>query len=295
MRTWYDGESEYLRERGLVPEGAADPFGYLGTPRGMVQTPLGPRYERRLGLCAYVTRSSENEKLIALCTTTYVTQASCPRPGDGVSPRPCPLYHGGCYGEHGHASLSVRELNESAGCTSAEKIASEEAQRIREYADDLSRMGLCPQPIRLHTVGDCPTPGAARLVAGASGSYIERTGAPVWTYTHAWNVPRSAWGRVSTLLSVHGVSEAAEALEHGYAPAMIVQKFAHGGKAYPLGKGVTGLPCPTFVSHKSCPECRLCWYDGNLRKNRLVILFLPHGSGGKQAAKRTCPGTCSIK
>jgi hypothetical protein len=82
------------------------------------------------------------------------------------------------------------------------------------------------RPLRLHTVGDCRTDEAARIVAAAAERYMDAGGGPVWTYTHAWRlVDRASWGRVSVLASCETPEQVELARARGYATAIVVDEF----------------------------------------------------------------------
>jgi hypothetical protein len=80
--------------------------------------------------------------------------------------------------------------------------------------------------MRLHTVGDCRTDEAAKIVAAAAERYMDAGGGPVWTYTHAWRlVDRASWGRVSVLASCETPEQVELARARGYATAIVVDEF----------------------------------------------------------------------
>lgn len=253
------------------------------------------------GTLAIAVGRSLNQK-IGLAATTYAAQGSCPLS--------CPFIDGGgCYAETGQLGKFVTgPLNEaSAGADdiSSYAIAVAEAEAI----DDLDPPpGL---PMRLHTVGDCSTEEAVLIVAEAVDRWIERGGGPVWTYTHAWrSVPRVAWGRVSVLASCESPDDVVLAQERGYAPSIVVDEFAPGGKLYTFavqpaprsdpelapalnGDGVRGqrsgsgdapvtsvpvLPCPAQThAGVTCSSCRLCMDDIGLMERGYAIGFEVHG------------------
>lgn len=200
-------------------------------------------------------------------SATYVSQNSCPAT--------CPFRNAGCYAESGHTAFTTRKVNASEVVT-PESIAEVEAGAIR---------GLSGQyPLRLHVVGDCSTEAAARIVAEAADEYASRHDMPVWTYTHAHDVPRNAWGKVSVLRSCENLTQISQAHADGYATAMVVPEF-ESDKAYPLENGFVGIPCPHQTGKvKGCKNCGLCQNDEKLHANKRVVLFAAHGSRKKMVA-----------
>lgn len=204
------------------------------------------------GRLAFAQNPSSNAKLGG-AATTHAAQESCPDEcvfRDG----------GGCYAETGRQGMFVtRPLNEHAtevGATALD-VAAEEADAIDDIDVVLGR------PLRLHTVGDCATDWAARMVSRAAERYMERGGGPVWTYTHGWrNVARESWGRVSVIASCETAAEIHEARKRHYAAALVVEEF-QGRRAYEVG-GEKIIPCPAQTSHRTCTECRLCFDDSRL-------------------------------
>lgn len=194
-------------------------------------------------------------------SATWVAQASCPDS--------CPFRGAGCYAETGRSGMHTRRINaaEAKGDYNALELARMEAQAI----DGLSGKN----PLRIHVVGDCKTVGAAKTVAAAAARYAAKHNQKVWTYTHATNVPRAAWGPVSILRSCQTMGEVKEAHKRGWATALVVAGFKS-EKAYSLGDGFTGIPCPYQTGKtKSCVDCGLCLDDQKLRDRKLVILFGP--------------------
>lgn len=214
------------------------------------------------GTLAIAVAKSHNAK-IGVAATTYAAQTSCPSDcvfKDG----------GGCYAEAGSVGKFVTApLNEAAN--SVEHTPSDVALAEAHALDDLE---VVPgRPLRLHTVGDCPTEEAARFVASAAAWYRARGGGPVWTYTHAWRtVPRAAWGDVSVLASCETPADAELARSRGYATAMVVEEFGDDR----LSDGV--LPCPSQTRGVPCSECRLCFDDRGLFERGYSIGFELHGT-----------------
>lgn len=265
----------------------------------------------RQGALATAVPASHNEKL-GRAATTHAAQQSCPSDcvfRDG----------GGCYAETGaQGKFVTMPLNESAteqGATALD-VAFAEATAIDE-------MGVEPgAPMRLHTVGDCSTDEAARIVSAACERYMQRGGGKVWTYTHAWRlVAREAWGAVSVLASCETVADAQLAHVRGYASAIVVEKF-EGEKLYkiegeepPLNLDNPGesvretvirqepsslsvLPCPAQTRHRTCSDCGLCFNDERLLASGLTIGFEIHGLNvTKRAARQSLrsPGDPMIR
>lgn len=218
-------------------------------------------------MIAKAVARSTNEK-IGDCATTYAAQASCPSScvfKDG----------GGCYAEYGRMAVGLTNpLNRGAALVEATPldVAEAEALAIDEMAT------LRKRPLRLHTVGDCATDEAARIVAAAAERYMDRGGGPVWTYTHAWrDVDRASWGRVSVLASCENVADVAEARARGYAPSIVVEEFAD-RKRYSDSECEL-LPCPAQTTENvACSSCRLCMDDQGLLERGYAIAFAVHGS-----------------
>jgi hypothetical protein len=221
------------------------------------------------GLLALATAHSKNEK-IGDCATTYAAQTSCPTS--------CAFFNGGgCYAENGRLYTGVtKPLNGAAALAGASPVdvAREEAAAI----DGLDLQDLQGRPMRLHTVGDCRTDQAARIVAAASERYMKRGGGPVWTYTHAWRlVDRASWGRVSVLASCETAEQVELARARGYAPSIVVDEFAACTRH--VHSGVEILPCPAQTKPGvTCSSCRLCMNDDGLRGRGYAIAFEIHGT-----------------
>ena len=229
-----------------------------------------------LAIAVPVSRDSK----IGMASATHAAQASCPAD--------CPI-RAECYAGFGTQSYTTRRLNRAAQAweratgrrPSALDVARVEARAIRAMR---SRLDL-----RLHIVGDGATRAAARELRSAGEWYMDRTGARVWTYSHAWRrVERADWGRISVLASVENLADARAAMRRGWAAACIVAAFPANGKAYVDGTGrnaVTVIPCPNQVAKTrgdarpiQCVDCRLCLDDAALLARRAVIGFEPHGT-----------------
>lgn len=207
---------------------------------------------------AFAVERSANAKLGNASTTYASVRSTCPAS--------CALRDAGCYVQDGPVSWAIRQLSPDALPIDA---AREEAAAI----DDLSGR----RPLRLHTSGDCATPGAARAVSDAAQRYRARHGSPVWTYTHAWrDVPRNAWGAVSVLASCETPGDATQATRAGYAVAMACET-ADDGLERAREADLRGVPCPAQTHGRTCDTCRLCCRDDALRAAHVAVLFVAHG------------------
>jgi transposase-like protein len=203
------------------------------------------------GTLAIATASSKNSKL-GDAATTYAAQTSCPTG--------CPFFDGGgCYAEAGSiGKFLTAPLNAAA--------------KARAHtAVDVARV-VSGRVLRLHTVGDCASDEAARIVAAAAERYQARGGGAVWTYTHAWRqVLRGSWGQVSVLASCETAADVREARARGYATALVVEEFSR-EQRHQLGPdagnaaGADILPCPQQTSKRTCTDCRLCFDDKKLHQ-----------------------------
>ena len=208
-------------------------------------------------------------------SATYVSQGSCPLScafhPEGDNP-------GACYANGGHTSITTRRMNASA-TVKPHELAKAEAAEI----DALKASG---QPLRLHVVGDCRTDASARTVSAAADRFESRGGGRAYTYTHAWrSVAPVSWGGVSVLASVESVADAARASAKGYASAMVVPDAHPSQRAHPIGRGLTGVPCPQQTGRaRDCERCRLCFDSDGLHARGQVILFAAHGSVKKVRA-----------
>jgi len=219
-------------------------------------------------------------------SATYTSQISC-HPG-------CPWRGSGCYAEQGLTAFTTNRLNRAAVNleVTPRDVAIAEASAIDNLRGTL--------PLRLHVVGDCPDAETSGIVAQAAERYRTRTGAPVWTYTHTPDVPRQVWGSVSILRSCDTPDQIPGEHERGYACALVVPDKFTNNRLVDCGGGFRGIPCPQQTGTKpDCVSCRLCWRDGYLHSNRLVILFQPDGrtEGKIRDAKRRLadPGARGIR
>jgi len=221
------------------------------------------------GILAIAVAKSNNAK-IGDCATTYAAQASCPSS--------CVFFNGGgCYAENGRLYTGVtKPLNEAAEYSHADPhtVALEEAAAI----DALYGSTIEGRPMRLHTVGDCRTDEAARIVAAAAERYMDRGGGTVWTYTHAWRlVDRESWGRVSVLASCETAEQVELARARGYATSLVVDGFRDASRYSHSGADI--VPCPAQTRDDvTCSSCRLCMNDTGLRARGYSIGFEIHGT-----------------
>lgn len=270
---------------------------------------------------------------------TNVSQASCPDGRNNASGFRCPLYDSGCYAEEGTQAVAhTKYLNEAAGISrlatgkdpsksryTPEDVAEDEAAVLR-LAHPFWELLRLNNGVRLHVVGDCVTPAAARTVGSAarlfaegrlSGAGVREGGAPdaknVWNYTHGWrDVPRSAWpGEISVLASCDTVDDLEDAHRRGYGTCVVVPDYLQkkmGEQVVTLGKAMTTengfrlIPCPHEVAAKNnklervwCLECKLCLRDGFLHRTRSAIAFAAHGQGNNPKSKRTVSQLINIE
>lgn len=201
---------------------------------------------------------------------THASQASCPPD--------CPLMGHGCFAEYGKQLWHTRRLNAATPRKSTPSaIAAREARAL-----DVLHVHA-GAPLRLHVVGDCRTPRAARILADSAARYRARGGGPVFTFTHGYKrVARADWGTVSVLASVHTVRQAKVATRKGYAVAITTPSFAEGQRRAKAA-GLRGVPCPAQTTGTDCERCRLCMRADTLHRVGTAILFDPHGAGKAKA------------
>lgn len=216
---------------------------------------------------AKAVENSSNRKLSVAgkVSVTMVSQASCPTT--------CPFYKSGCYAESGPQGIHTSRLNKSEE-KDVLQIAKEEAKAI------LALTGK--NNLRLHVVGDCTTDDSAKEVSSAAEIHMSKNNKKVWTYTHAHNVERKSWGKVSVLRSCENITQVKKATEEGFASCIVVSEFKK-NTAYKLDNEYTGIPCPQQTGKAAdCESCKLCWNDIKLHKSKRVILFSAHGTGKKK-------------
>jgi hypothetical protein len=141
------------------------------------------------------------------------------------------------------------------------------------------------RPLRLHVVGDATSDETARLLSDAAFKHSFKGGQPVWTYTHGWrNVSRYSWGTVNVLASCENMHDVRDAWNRQYAACLTVPE--HESKMSYWKEGFRVIPCPQQTVGVKCTDCRLCFNDMRLRKNRQVIAFEAHGAQ-KKVVQRT--------
>lgn len=203
---------------------------------------------------------------------------------ESTCPSSCPLKDEGCYAQLSFVGMQVTRLdNEAIGMT-AIQVAKAEAKAI----DESYNGGSIPsnRSMRLHVSGDSRTLTGSKLINSAVGRWKVRGGGDCWSYTHAWkNIPRNIWSNVSMLASVSSISEAEEAKNNGYAPAIVVSEHIS-DKAYLLdGSDIKWIPCPAQTKGIGCTDCKLCFNADRLFKDNFGIAFEAHGVK-KNAVKR---------
>lgn len=209
-----------------------------------------------------LVEASENLKL-GLAAATYAAQTTCPPT--------CPLRKAGCYAEKAFVGFTTRRINaEAAGVVTAGELAAFEAELIDGATARL--------PLRVHVVGDCPTPEAARLVGGAMARYDKRGArhlAKAWTYTHSWRAQTPGdWQGANVLASCDTPAQAHAAKAAGWATAIVVP--AHpSNKRYQLD-GLNVVPCPNQIAKVTCDDCQLCMKPETLKRAGITIGFAKH-------------------
>ena len=71
-----------------------------------------------------------------------------------------------------------------------------------------------------------------------------------------------------------------EAMELGYATAIVVSEYLNGDRAYRVGD-VRIVPCPFETRGVTCSNCRLCMRPESLKATGAVIAFKSHASKAK--------------
>lgn len=204
------------------------------------------------------------------CSSTAVPLATCPTS--------CPLLAGGCYTLRGVLGpFHTAPLADHYRNHTREDLADTEARQI----DALPAV----RPLRVHVIGDCATPHAARTVGAAMARFDARATRPnarAWTYTHAWrDIPREDWRGARVLASCHSRADIIDAHACGYAPAVIVASISHraqDAERYGL-PGWTLIPCPADQHtpdgrrHSTCDRCRICRNPDRLHATRSIVTF----------------------
>ena len=229
----------------------------------------------------YLSIDSGNSKLVGKPRQGIC--AALALPIKQTCPTGCPV-KSECYAQGGRVRMKVRRLEgESEGLAPLE-IARRAACEVEQAAADHWSEG---RPLRLFESGDARTTKAAETIAGAARVWIRRGGIAVWGYTHAWaRVPRDAWQGVSMFASVESVRGAHEAIERGYTPAMIVERFPS-TRAFDAD-GISFIPCPaqTTDGRIPCVRCRLCFDDRARAATGTAIAFAAHGHAETRLRRR---------
>ena len=212
-----------------------------------------------MGKPAVLVARSENYKT-GPCSNTYAAQSTCPKS--------CPFHNNGCYAESGNANLTTMRVNK------AKKGALYTIKLEAGLVDAVPKHGALD--LRVHVVGDCPTPECAGIMGSAMVRYEKRTGKRAWTYTHAWrDIPAEAWQGANVLASCESAADIRAAQAKGYATALVIPKNGT------VPAGVKTLPCLFEKRGLQCIACRLCMRAEPLRKAGVAITFGAHGSSFK--------------
>lgn len=222
----------------------------MGVLPGVVVSKAGTSWTK--GGAKYVS-SSTNGKIGAVDTTWVSIARTCVD---------CSFLEAKvCYALGGNAKYTVYDLDKASVGENATEVAQDEADCIdSSYSGSRIPQG---RVLRVHSSGDTSTPAGAKLMAGAIERWYARGGTIAYTYTHAWRrVPRSDFGRLSTLASLNPGDDARDAMAMGYkaitalAPidvwASKVLLSPDGRMTFkppknPLGDasgGLTFIPCP---------------------------------------------------
>jgi hypothetical protein len=212
---------------------------------------------------ATAVERSETSKL-GLTHATYASQRSCPSD--------CAFMGNGCYAEGGPTGIHTRRLNNAAVHATPLEVAEAEAAAIDTLSGTLD--------LRIHVVGDCTTSKAADLVSSAALRRIRRS-RRIWSYTHAWrDVEREAWQDVSVLASCERPEQAIEALDKGWAAAVVLPIFKD--ERLHVQGGLKVLPCPHQTRGVKCVDCGLCMNAERLHGKGIAVGFVPHGARKKR-------------
>ncbi len=216
----------------------------------------------------FVVMNSANVKIGAAAATYAPIKATCPST--------CKLRDNGCYAQTGNVGFQVNRLEREMDGIGADTIAVMEGDEIFDQA----RHAPAGHPLRIHVSGDATTEFRAIQMARGAAAWP----GPVWSYTHAWReVSRKSWGIVSVLASCESTADVAEALNAGYAPALVVSHHPENGRSVRDENGIKLIPCPSQTRDVSCADCRLCWNDEMLIAQRACITFSVHGVAKKRA------------
>ncbi len=235
--------------------------------------------DTRVKASVSVAQKSGNSK-IGVISATYVAQVTCPNSCPFLSTKVCYAMNGPVgwgtaqRNAYGYDLMDVIRLE----ATMIDKLPAKNARNLR-----------------VHVVGDSPTDEAAQVTSSAMNRYEERTGKRAWTYTHAWrDVNHASWNGANVLASTESTTEAIEAMDKGYAAAIVVDHH-ESAKAYRDAEyGIKVIPCPNQTSQEkiTCNDCMLCTKPAMLLAQRAVIAFAVHGP--KNTMKKTKAALASI-
>lgn len=215
-----------------------------------------------------LVKKSQNSKLGDNVAATYASiEKTCPDT--------CKLKNNGCYAQTGYVGIHNAKLNRMASFE-ASKIARQEAILIDEGFNKKNANGKI---LRLHVSGDSRTRKGTTYLANAAKRFLEKGGAFVYSYTHAWKtVPRKFWGKISIMASCDSAEDGDLALKSGYAPTTVFSKFPSTKTFTTSGSSVKWIPCPSQTSDRTCAQCKLCMRADYLQSNGMGIAFEAHGS-----------------
>lgn len=209
---------------------------------------------------------------------TYVSiQATCP---EG-----CFFKDNGCYPQTGFTGWMVKKLDEELTpemVSRGTQVIENEAQLIESTL--LPNDGAGPgggRDLRLHVSGEVTGPWAARRLGEAAETWRKNGNGLVWTYTHRWKelLPWE-FGSISALASCETEGDIQQALDEGWVPAVVVQRFPS-DKAFRMARH-DFIPCPAQTRDVPCVDCRLCMDSAKLHKLGKGIAFEAHGRHAKK-------------
>lgn len=213
-------------------------------------------------MCSAIAVENSGNRKIGKVSATYVSQVTCPSG--------CPLKGHGCYAEYGVMAYIKNRLNSSDEVKPI-MVARAEARAIRALT--------AKNYLRIHVLGDCADSESVRIIAKACEEYTNKHGKIVWGYTQNRRTSRDNWGSISIFRSCTTLRQAETAINANFGAALIVPEFKD-NKKYSIGRGLFGIPCPSQTGlAKTCVNCKLCMNESHLKKNKCVILFMPHGVG----------------
>jgi hypothetical protein len=212
-------------------------------------------------------------------SATWVPQQSCHED--------CPLKRNGCYAEVNKSGLHTHRMNGKAR-RHKRSLADLRVMLARQEADGIINKLTGKRQLRVHVVGDCATPEAAKLVGAAMVAHEAKHGKAAWTYTHSWRriLPKH-WQGARVLASCETPDQVRQALARGYAAALITPQHPS-NKVYQFG-GLNIVPCPAQFkggrTQVTCEDCTLCKSPAMLRERNLVVGFQPDGGTKNKVLK----------